>query len=209
MTIFYQDVIQLCSYSRNTHYFDITMNESKRVDVLDSLSDLQDVFLLLLVAQLRTMCLLPLRRQCSQCAISKFCYHNRIALRVCRHSIELQTVGMIQSLLDVDLPIEISLLLWPHMAFPDLHGHWDVSVESTLESMHHCYPFLTTAKDPAPSVSSVSVMSSHRMLGLNATGQASSKAIHLEVIHSIHAYGATSTGIGFSGSSVSSVAFST
>ena len=132
MTIFYQDVIQLCSYSRNTHYFDITMNESKRVDVLDSLSDLQDVFLLLLVAQLRTMCLLPLRRQCSQCAISKFCYHNRIALRVCRHSIELQTVGMIQSLLDVDLSIEISLLLWPHMAFPDLHGHWDVSVESTL-----------------------------------------------------------------------------
>ena len=109
------------------------MHKAAGMDVRDSPRDLQNEVVLLLRTQGRQLrrSLCCELRQRTVCELGD---EHRTALGTCRHSIELQTVGMVQSLLDVHLAIKVDLVALRQLLLPHLHSDFFVIIDATHEA---------------------------------------------------------------------------
>ena len=109
------------------------MHKAAGMDVRDSPRDLQNEVVLLLRTQGRQL-RRSLRCELRQRAVCELGDEHRTALGTCRHSIELQTVGMVQSLLDVHLAIKVDLVALRQLLLPHLHSDFFVIIDATHEA---------------------------------------------------------------------------
>ena len=148
MTILHQDVVQLHVTPLHHHHLNVTMHTVQRMDVLQTLSDLQNDAALLCVRQAWT---LLLRRVVDQTSI-RLLHHQHWKTTVrSRHAIQTRAVRMSQRLLDVDFAIQRRLLILAEGALPFLHRTQHALVLTTIKSLNHNYTSYTVAKAPAPS----------------------------------------------------------
>lgn len=108
------------------------MHIAAGMDVRDAPRDIQNEVVLLLRAQ-RTRLRRSLRDELGQRAVRQLGNEHGVALRVERCAVELQAVGVVQSLLDVHLAIEVDLVGLRKRLLPHLHSDFFVLVDAMRE----------------------------------------------------------------------------
>ena len=108
------------------------MHKAAGMDVRDALRDLQNEAVLLPRAQTRLL-RRSLRDELGQRAVRELGNEHGVAFRVFRHAVELQTVGVVQSLLDLHLAIEVDFVALRKRLSPHLHGDFFVFVDAMRE----------------------------------------------------------------------------
>ena len=108
------------------------MHIAAGMDVRDALRDLQNEAVLLPRAQTRLL-RRSLRDELGQRAVRELGNEHGVAFRVFRHAVELQTAGVVQSLLDLHLAIEVDFVALRKRLSPHLHGDFFVVVDAMRE----------------------------------------------------------------------------